>query len=255
MIHFKPFRFGRAEQITLLVLLGFVLLVVGVYKIPAVANWYSDVNASWTSWAIRFGILGAFLAALIGNLTIVIVFPYTVVIFFLATTGVHPLWLGLATGTGAVLGEFSGYIIGRWGSNKFQQAKPETYQALDGIVTARPKFVRWLLFIFSALPLPDDVLFIPLGMLRYPVWKLLWPSWIGKVLAGMAVAFFGNTLEPVLNGQPATSSLSLVSEIGSLVAVVLVMYAILKLDWTMMMHRLLDGHSASQPNVVPEQKS
>ncbi len=254
MIHFKPLRFGRPEKITLLVLIGLALLVVGVYQIPVVADWYTRINTAWTDWAIRFGLLGAFLAALIGNLTIIIVFPYTVVVFFLATTGINPLWLGVATGTGAVLGELSGYILGRWGSRKFQQAKPETFDALDRIVTARPRFVQGLLFIFSALPLPDDVLFIPLGMLRYPLWKLLWPAWIGKTLAGLAVAFFGNSLVSVLSGQAPTSPLSLMSQLGSLVAVVLVMYAILKLDWTMMMHRLLDAHESTRPNADPAQK-
>lgn len=246
MIHFKPLKFGKTEKATLLILLALTLLVFGVYQIPAVADWYTRLNESWTSWAIRFGLLGAFLVALIGNLTIVIVFPYTVAIFFLATSGVNPLLLGFATGTGAVLGELSGYVLGRWGSRKFRQARPETYDALARIARKRPGFVRWLLFLFSALPLPDDVLFIPLGMLRYPVWQLLWPSWIGKCVAGLAVAYFGTSLEPILNGQPPTSPLSLFSQLGSLVAVTLVMYAILKMDWTKMMHRLLDSHSSTR---------
>lgn len=246
MIHFKPFRFGRAEKLTLVILFLLGLLVIGVQRIPAVAEWYTAINTAWTDWAIRFGYFGAFMAALIGNLTIIIVFPYTVAIFFLATAGLDPILLGLATGTGAVIGELSGYVIGRWGSARFQKAKPEAYESLKLIVTARPKFVQWLLFVFSLLPLPDDVLFIPLGMLRYNFWKLFIPSWLGKVGAGLIVSIFGSSLEPVLNGQPATSGWALVSELGSLVAVVLVMYAILRLDWTKMMHRLLDSHPATR---------
>ncbi|MBI2984676.1 MAG: VTT domain-containing protein [Candidatus Kerfeldbacteria bacterium] len=253
MIHFKPFRFGRAERVTLLILASLIVLVIGIYRIPAVADWYTRVTDAWTAWAIQYGYFGAFMAALVGNLTIIIVFPYTVAIFFLATTGLDPIWLGVLTGTGAVLGEFSGYLIGRWGSHRFQRAKPEAYDALDRIVRGRPTSVMWLLFLFSSLPLPDDVLFIPLGMLRFPVWKLLWPAWLGKMIAGLAVAFFGSTLEPVLSGQPPTSPLALFSQLGSLVAVILVMYAIVKVDWTVMMHRLLNGKmtSATRPEMTP----
>lgn len=243
MIHFKPFRFGRAEWVTLSILLALTLLVVGISTIPSIAHWYNWLNSLWTNWAIDYGYLGAFLAALVGNLTIIFIFPYTIVTFFLATTGgLNLFWLGVLTGVGAFLGELLGYIIGRWGSKKFQQAKPEEYDALERIVNYRPGFVQWLLFIFSLLPLPDDVLFIPLGMLRYPIWKLTWPSLLGKIGAGLIIAYSASITARWIGQTDITSPGAVLSQLGGLSALVLVMYAIFKLDWKKMMHRLLDGH-------------
>ncbi len=243
MIHFKPFRFGRAEWVTIAVLGALTLLVVGVSTIPVIADWYNRINSIWTDWAIAYGYLGAFLAALVGNLTIIIIFPYTIVTFFLATTGgLDPFLLGLLTGVGAFLGEMSGYVIGRWGSKKFQQAKPEEYDALERIVNYRPVFVQWLLFVFSLLPLPDDVLFIPLGMLRYSLWKLTWPSLLGKIGAGLIIAYSGSFAVRWFDVSDPTAPGAVLGQLGGLVALTLVMYAIFKLDWQKMMHRLLDGH-------------
>lgn len=243
MIHFKPFRFARAERVTIVIIVALTLLVVGVSTIPLIADWYNRINTLWTDWAIAYGYFGAFLAAMVGNLTIIFIFPYTIVTFFLATTGgLDPFLLGLLTGTGAFLGEMSGYVIGRWGSKKFQQAKPEEYDALERIVNYRPVFVQWLLFVFSLLPLPDDVLFIPLGMLRYSLWKLTWPSLLGKIGAGMIIAYSGSFAVRWFDVTDPTSLGAVLSQLGGLVALTLVMYAIFKLDWQKMMHRLLDGH-------------
>lgn len=243
MIHFKPFRFGRAEWVTVSALLFLTFLVVGVSTIPIIAESYNWLNELWTNWAIRYGYLGAFLAALVGNLTIIIVFPYTIVTFFLATTGGLDLFLlGVLTGVGAYLGELSGYIIGRWGSKRFQQAKPEEYEALERIVDYRPRFVQLLLFLFSILPLPDDVLFIPLGMLRYPLWKLTWPAVLGKVGAGLIITYSASIAVRWFGHADATSPSAILSQLGGLFALTLVMYAIFKLDWQKMMHRLIDSH-------------
>lgn len=248
MIHFKPFRFGRAEWVTIAVLIALTILVVGISTIPQIADWYERINTTWTNWAIAYGYFGAFLSALIGNLTIIFVFPYTIITFFLATQGLDPILLGVLTGVGAFLGELSGYIIGRWGSKKFQAAKPEAYDALERIVDYRPKFVQWLLFLFSLLPLPDDVLFIPLGMLRYPVWKLTWPSVLGKIGAALVITYAGNFAIKYLDGASATSPQSILGQLGSLFTLTLAMYAMFKMDWTKMMHRLLDGHPSTAPS-------
>ncbi len=38
------------------------------------------------------------------------------------------------------------------------------------------------IFLFALTPLPDDLLFIPLGVMRYPFWKAFIPALFGKML-------------------------------------------------------------------------
>src|SRR5689334_1296421 len=165
MIHFKPFTFAKTEWIFITILAALILLSIGVATVPTVAHGYNNITNYWTDLAIRYGYIGAFFAAFVGSITIVIVFPYTIIVFFLASRGLDPFLLGIMMGLGATLGQMSGYLIGLWTSKTFQKNRPEEYDALERIVHYRPKFVQWLLFFFAVTPLPDDVLFIPLGML------------------------------------------------------------------------------------------
>lgn len=230
-------KFGGSEIILLsvLALIGAVGWL--AYSNQSFAEWNIRIFNAWTSWAEHFGYLGAFLTALIGNLTVVIVFPYTLLVFFLATTGLDPVILGVLTGVGALLGELSGYFIGRWGARAVQRRKPDEYDALRRIVEQRPKIVPVLLFVFSLTPMPDDVLFIPLGMLRYPFWRLAISALLGKIGAGLIIAYSGMSLQTALTPENVRSAL--MYQFGTLVLLVLMFYGIAKVPWTRAMNRLL----------------
>ncbi len=247
MIHFKPFKFGRPEYIFLSVFLGLTILTIGAANIPAFANWYQHVNAVWSDWAITYGYWGAFLASFVGSITVVFIFPYTLIVFFLATQGLDLAWLGIMMGLGAAIGQMSGYLIGLWGAGAFQRSRPTEYDAMERIVAFRPKLVLWLLFVFAVTPLPDDVLFIPLGMLRYPWWKVFLPTVAGKVITGFIVTYSSLAFPHLFSLDSAPTLGALINQIGSYFTIIALLYLIFKLDWTRMMHRLLDGHPSQTP--------
>lgn len=244
MIHFKPFKFGQAEIWFLGALVGLVLLSVGIMTVPTIADWYTQVTDTWTGIALRYGYLGAFVSAFIGSISFVIVFPYTIIVFFLAVRGLDPFALGILMGLGAALGQMSGYLIGLWGAHFVQSKRPETYDALGRIVNYRPGFVQWLVFFVAVLPLPDDVLLVPLGILRYSWWRILIPVLAGKMISGIVVTyssrFIGRTFEATTT---AASLTAVISQIGTFVAVAAIIYLFFRLDWPRMMHRLLDRHA------------
>jgi len=238
-------RFGRAEAILAGAL---AILGLGAYFVitqPAFAEWNVRIFEAWTEWAIRFGYFGAFLTALIGNLTVVIIFPYTLLVFFLATTGLDPFWLGLLTGVGAELGELSGFLLGRIGAGAIERRRPREYFALKRIVEHRPAVVPVLLFVFSLTPMPDDVLFIPLGLLRYPTWKLIVPSLLGKIGAGMIIAYTGSAVQSSLT--VASAQTSLVYQFGTLGLLAALMYAVAKIPWQRVLDRMLATTSKQPP--------
>ncbi len=240
MIHFKPFRFGRAEAAVITTLVVLFILGLGVATVPIVATWYGRLTNVWTHLALHYGYWGAFFSALIGSVTIVIVFPYTIIIAFLATQGLNPIYLGLLMGLGATIGQMSGYLIGLTGARFVKRQKPETYDALEKIVTQRPGMIQWLLFIFAVTPLPDDVIFIPLGILRYPWWKVILPTLFGKVLSGLLVTSFSYFFTQSLDATAAAPATAIVSQFGTFAAIAALIYLFFKLDWQKMMHRLLD---------------
>jgi membrane protein YqaA with SNARE-associated domain len=94
--------------------------------------------------------------------------------------------LAIAGGLGSALGELSGYLVG-FGAKKIvekaESSKSGISQNINGfgkLVLNNPKRTPFYIFIFALTPLPDDILFLPLGMIRYPPWKSIIPGWLGK---------------------------------------------------------------------------
>ncbi|MFH0828999.1 MAG: VTT domain-containing protein [Candidatus Kerfeldbacteria bacterium] len=230
-------RFGKPEWAVVSILAALAVSAALVATSETFAFWNQRLYEAWTVWAVHYGYFGAFIAALVGNLTVVIVLPYTIVTFFLASAGLNPVFLGVLTGIGAVIGELSGYCIGRFSSGSVERRRPVEYAALKRIVEHRPAVVPALLFTFSLLPFPDDVLFIPLGMLRYSAWKLIVPSLAGKIGAGLAIAFSARLVQGAT--RLSAVSTALLYQFGTLMLLTILVYAIFKIPWSSVMNRLI----------------
>lgn len=248
-IHFKPFKFGRAELCFLSIFAALLVLGLLITSVPFVATLYGHLTKNWTTIALHYGYLGAFGAALIGSTSATVFFPYTIIVFFLATQGLNPLWLGLLMGLGAGIGQMVGYLIGRWGSHWFQHKKPETYDALERILHERPGMITILIIIFGSTPLPDDLMMIPLGMLRYSWWRAWIPSTIGKCIAGLIVTYSSFFISRSLDTGTVASATGLLSQFATIAGLAFIGYFMFKLDWTKIMHQLLD--TSSQKPLTP----
>ncbi len=139
------------------------------------------------NFAYQYGYFGIFLISLLGASSIIFPIPYTVIIFALGNT-FEPLWIAVAAGLGAAIGEILGYLIGV-GGGKFISEK---YQGKMESVTKVIERYGWIyIFVFALTPLPDDLLFIPLGVMRYGLLRAFVPALIGKFLMSVIVAYSG----------------------------------------------------------------
>lgn len=212
------------------------LLAVVVFTRPEVVSRLNQQLEGAQNLAVRYGALGVFLAMLVGNLTIFIVFPSTIVPFVVAAAGANPVAVGLASGVGALAGEFSGYLLGRLGSRLVRDRYPEAHAMLKEIVARRPRALPVLLFVFSLLPLPDDVLFIPLGLIRYPWWRVALPAFLGKTIAGWFIAYGGRISAGVIADR-SLSSADLAVQLGFLAGIVVFTYFLMRIPWSTVLSR------------------
>ncbi len=133
------------------------------------------------------GYPGIFLVSLLANATLIL--PVPGVLFTSAMGAVfNPFWVAIAAGTGAALGELSGYLAGFSG-----QGIVERSQWSD-------RFERWMrkygpitILVLSFVPNPlFDVAGITAGILKMPLWQFLLFSWIGKVLKMLLFSYGGS---------------------------------------------------------------
>jgi membrane protein YqaA with SNARE-associated domain len=189
-----------------------------------------DIGSWLLNFANQFGYLGIFLISLLGSLSIFFPIPYTVVIFSLGNT-LEPVLIAVAAGIGSAIGEFSGYLLG-WGGRNLVS---ERYRRkMDFLVKVFDKYGPLAIFLFALTPLPDDLLFIPLGVMRYKIVKVFIPAIIGKFLMSLIVAYSGRYTIQIIEDIFGVESSFISALIGTVIAVILLVIIFIimfKVDW------------------------
>ncbi|GIV66842.1 MAG: VTT domain-containing protein [Chloroflexota bacterium] len=133
------------------------------------------------------GYPGIFLVSLLANATLIL--PLPGVLFTSAMGAVfNPFWVAVAAGTGAAIGEISGYLAGFSG-----QGIVERTQWSDRFENWMRKYGAITILVLSFVPNPIfDVAGITAGILKMPLWQFLLFSWIGKVLKMILFSYGGS---------------------------------------------------------------
>jgi len=176
--------------------------------------------------ACQYGYLGIFLLSLIGALSVVFPIPYTIVIYLMGSF-LDPLLIAVSGGLGSALGELSGYVLGYYGRMLIGE---ERRRKMDYMLKIFDRYGVAAIFLFALTPLPDDLLIIPLGIMRYNPVKLLIPCVLGKTLMCLILALGGRfsigLIRSLFGGEGGWAA--------TLVTIMLLMGAIilmLKIDW------------------------
>lgn len=148
--------------------------------------------AGLTEWSqsviSNFGYLGIFIVSFIGSATIIIPVPVFLPAF-LAGSVMNPWLVGIVSGAGSALGELTGYAVGM-GSEKVIPKKHKKW-----LVRAKKWFKKHgafpIIVLFSATPLPDDVLGIVCGAVKYDIKKFFIGELIGKTILATGLAWAG----------------------------------------------------------------
>ncbi len=136
---------------------------------------------------VQYGYAGAFIVSVLGNLTILIPVPSALVVYAFGSA-LDPLILGIVSGIGSTVGEFSAYLVGRGGRMALKGKQIERLESVRKLV-ARYGVVT--VFLFALLPLPDDLLLVPLGVMGYDWRRILVSMLVGKTIMCVVVAYAG----------------------------------------------------------------
>ncbi|MBS7657295.1 VTT domain-containing protein [Candidatus Bathyarchaeota archaeon] len=192
-------------------------------------EWLQQLNQWLVDVAQTYGYLGVFLVSFIGSSSIIIPIPYTVIIFSMGMQKniFNPFFLGLSGGAGSAVGEFIGYFLGYFGRkviNENQQKK------MNYILKIFTKYGAITIFLFALTPLPDDLLFIPLGIMRYNFVKAFIPCLMGKLLMCFILAYGGymsiSVIETLFGGDGG-----LITIIVSTILLLIIIVSMFKIDW------------------------
>ena len=73
------------------------------------------------------------------------------------------------------IGDLIDYLIGEGAQHIATKDNPEAETRWSQIILRKPKAIPWVIVLFGLTPLPDSLLMVPLGMVKYDVKKtMLW---------------------------------------------------------------------------------
>lgn len=145
--------------------------------------------------------------------------------------------IAIIGGLGAAFGELTGYYIG-YGAKRIGESRSsdviENVKGFGNLVLENEKRTPFYVFLFALTPLPDDILFIPLGMIKYPAWKCILPGWLGK---NVTTYFYCSW--PLLiafgflaTGGEANDFTTVVTEAILLLFTITIMFFIMAFNWS-----------------------
>jgi uncharacterized membrane protein YdjX (TVP38/TMEM64 family) len=90
---------------------------------------------------------------------------------------------------GCLVGEMGGYLVGRGASEVISEEKLENLNKMQKYLIGHPKLAPLLIFFFGLTPLNDDLLIVPLGLIKYDAKKTILFCWLGKFGMMLVLAY------------------------------------------------------------------
>lgn len=133
-----------------------------------------------------YGYPGIFILSFLAYATVLLPAPGVAVVFTMGSV-FNPIGVAIAAGTGAALGELSGYLAGFSG-----QAVVERVEIYDRLTSWMKRYGSLTVLVLAAIPNPFfDLAGVAAGSLKMHVVRFFIWCWIGEVIKMAIFAFAG----------------------------------------------------------------
>jgi len=105
---------------------------------------------------------------------------------------------------------------------------------MDILMRLFQRFGPIVIFVFALTPLPDDLLFIPLGVMRYKILHAFIPALIGKFTSNLIIAYAGRLSIGIIRdifGAEGEGMSFLIGTVLAVVLLIIVFIIMFKVDW------------------------
>ncbi len=183
----------------------------------------------------KYGLPGLFLVSFLSNAIPGFPAIYLAIIGAYALINPNPgeaiaaiLISGIGAGLGKILVFMSSRAVGK-ASTRLSRLREKT----EWLSEEAQRGVFILVFLFAALPLPDDLLYIPLGLTGFKAVSFAIAVITGKIVLTGIVYFLGKAYRSAFQAftsSPPTSHLELLVG-GAIIASILITIIIFKINW------------------------
>ncbi|MEM3475898.1 MAG: VTT domain-containing protein [Candidatus Bathyarchaeia archaeon] len=172
----------------------------------------------------------AFLASFLGNLMLFFPVPYLTLIFTISmkTKDANFLFLTFIGALGAALGKMLSYGVGRGGGKLLGKKYEKKFNALKKLLGKSPLIAA---FIAAASPLPDDIIFLPLGLIKYDLIKTFLACLAGKFVITFLTISLGRFSREVISWIFKEEETNYLIVVTSIIVILISTIIMIKVDW------------------------
>jgi membrane protein YqaA with SNARE-associated domain len=165
-----------------------VVIFIGVIALTVLLYSYRDQLKNLQG----YGYLGIFVVSIVANATIIVPLPGIAITAAMATI-FNPLGVAIAAGSGAALGELTGYLAGFSGQGVIENSA--RYKRILDWMRTHPRLTDLSILALATIPNPFfDLAGMASGALKIPIWRFLLWVWIGKILKMLPFAYAGTPI-------------------------------------------------------------
>jgi len=182
----------------------------------------------------QYGYIGILIITFFASIIIFIPVPYFPVLF---TAGINqnldPHLVSLSSAVGAVIAKLIIFYVSYYGRNVILSSKAK--KRMLPLQKLLSKYGWPGAFAAALTPIPDDLVYIPLGLAKYSPAKFAIATFIGKFILNEFIVFgsviFGRPVVEVLTAEN-TNPIYLYIGIGvSIIILILIIFLYLRIDW------------------------
>ncbi len=181
------------------------------------------------------GYIGILVISFIGSIIVFIPVPYFPILISSALNkDFDPHLIALSSALGAVLAKIIIFIASYYGRNILSTKTKTKMQPLQKLLS---KYGGIGAFLAALTPIPDDLVYIPLGLAKYSAKKFAIATFLGKFILGEVIVwgtvFLGRPImEEVLSVSDGSNQFStIVVTVLTVAFLILVLFFTFKVDW------------------------
>ena len=188
----------------------------------------------------ELGYIGILLVSFIFSLIPFVPIPYFPLLITASfNSNFNPHIIALASALGIVAAKTIIFFISYYGRKILSDKTKKRMRPLQNLVSRYGWFGA---FIAALTPIPDDIIYIPLGLAKYSPWKFATATFAGKLLMNESIVwgsiFLGRPfVEDILSADTTDRTSLIIAAILSTAALAVVVYFSLKIDWARVIGR------------------
>lgn len=188
----------------------------------------------------ELGYIGILLISFVSSLIPFIPIPYFPVLITASfNTNFNPHIIAIISALGIVGAKTIIFFISYYGRKILSDKTKKRMRPLQNLVSRYGWFGA---FMAALTPIPDDIVYIPLGLAKYNPWKFATATFAGKFLMNEAIVwgsiFLGRPfVEDILSSDTTDTTSLIIAAVVSTIVLAVVVYFSLRIDWARVIGR------------------